>query len=257
MSAETLSPALEQALVRLAHTPALLVALDFDGTLAPLQDDPERSRMISPARAALECLSELPGVTVALVTGRAFESIVRVSEPDPRWFLVGSHGIEVVAPNQRESYHTPDVVPGELLEGFVQIVESFPGTRLERKPFGLALHTRGMLAEQANAAEVEARRLCESFSPDLVIRTGHGILECAVKDATKGDGIRAVRGAVHATATLFAGDDVTDEDGFAVLGGDDVAIRVGGGRTIAPYGVADAHAMATALQFLCDARSGV
>lgn len=252
MSAPVLSQALQRAIAGLAgHTP-LLVALDFDGTLAPLRDDPEKSRMISSAREALECLTELPGVTVALVTGRAFESIVRVSKPDPRWFLVGSHGIEVVSPEDRAGYHTPDLVPEALRESFAGVMSAFPGTRLEHKPFGLALHTRGVEEPVALAAKRAARQVCEQWASPLVLRTGYGILEFSVKDATKGDGITAVRDAIGARATLFAGDDVTDEDGFAVLGSDDVAIRVGGGTTIAPHHVADADAMAVALRLLCD-----
>ena len=256
MTASALEPALQGALRALGGKAPLLVALDFDGTLAPLGDDPEQSRMIPEARAALNCLTDHPSVTVALVTGRAFESIMRVSEPDPRWFLVGSHGIEVVAPDERAGYHTPDLVPEGLVREFERVIGQYPGTRLERKPYGLALHTRGLLAASATAAEAAARTVCESWHGDLVIRTGFGILEFAMKDATKGDGIMAVREALGAAAVLFAGDDVTDEDGFGVLGSNDVAIRVGGGLTIAPYGVADAYAMAAVLHELCDALSG-
>lgn len=250
------SPALRRALTGFAEKAPILVALDFDGTLAPLRDDPEQPRMIPEARAALDGLTDHPSVTVALVTGRDFESIMRVSEPDPRWFLVGSHGIEVVAPDDRAGYQSPDLVPEGLVREFERVITDNPGTRLEHKPFGLALHTRGLDAASAGAAAMAARAVCESWPDDLVIRTGFGILEFSVKDATKGDGIIALRHAIGASATLFAGDDVTDEDGFGVMGTDDVAIRVGGGVTIAPYGVADAHAMAAVLRELCDVLSG-
>jgi trehalose 6-phosphate phosphatase len=56
---------------------------------------------------------------------------------------------------------------------------------------------------------------------------------------------------------LFAGDDQTDEDGFAVLVEGDVAIRVGGGVTSAPYRLDDAHAMAEALWFIQHERASV
>jgi trehalose 6-phosphate phosphatase len=56
---------------------------------------------------------------------------------------------------------------------------------------------------------------------------------------------------------LFAGDDRTDEDGFAVLAVGDVAIRVGGGETIAPYQLHDAHAVAEALWFIYAERASV
>jgi trehalose 6-phosphate phosphatase len=163
---------------------------------------------------------------------------------------VGSHGIEVVSPHQRAGYHTPHLVPADLLGGFDRILADFPGSRKEIKPFGVALHTRGMPSEDARAAEQAAHALCAQWPGDLVVRTGHGIVECAIQDATKGDGIIAVRDAVGAKATLFAGDDVTDEDGFKVLNDSDVAIRVGGGDTIARYRLDDALAVATALWLL-------
>jgi trehalose 6-phosphate phosphatase len=250
---------LEQALAAFAVSPRPLIALDFDGTLAPLGDDPALSRMIPKARAALEALTELPGLSVALVTGRAIDSISVVGEPLPQWFLVGSHGIEVVAPGNLQNYETPNLVPAALAEGFQRVIGEHPGTRIEYKPFGVALHTRGVPADIAKAAETAAHTLCaewaKSHGDPLVVRTGHGIVECAVREATKGDGIVAVRDATAATAVLFAGDDLTDEDGFGVLGPEDVAIRVGGGETIAPYRLENAQAVAETLWSVHQLRS--
>jgi trehalose 6-phosphate phosphatase len=79
---------------------------------------------------------------------------------------------------------------------------------------------------------------------------GHGILECSVLQATKADGIRELRRMTGAQATLFAGDDVTDEDALAVLSGRDVGIRVGSGSSVADFRVADASEMARTLQSL-------
>ena len=78
---EAISTDLTSALAAFASREIILVALDFDGTLAPLVDDPEDSRMIAPARQALEKLTALSGVTVAIVTGRAIDSVKRVADP--------------------------------------------------------------------------------------------------------------------------------------------------------------------------------
>lgn len=241
---------LTDALARFASKQSILIALDFDGTLAPLVDDPMASRMIPEARAALEALDVLPGVTIALVTGRAIESITVVGDPMPQWYLVGSHGIEFVAPSDRASYSTPRLVPDELIHGFEKIVNEHPGSRIEVKPFGVALHTRGVPEPVATSAEATAHAFCEEWGGGVVVRLGHGIVECAVKEATKGDGINALRSAVSPEAVFFAGDDFTDEDGFAVMRDSDVAVRVGGGDTIAPYRLDDAHAVAEALWFV-------
>jgi trehalose 6-phosphate phosphatase len=61
--------------------------------------------------------------------------------------------------------------------------------------------------------------------------------------------------AIGPQATLFIGDDRTDEDGFAVLGEDDVAIRCGGGETIAPFALENADAVAVFLARLVALRS--
>jgi trehalose 6-phosphate phosphatase len=238
---------LEEALESFVAKPLILLALDFDGTLAPLGDDPTLSRMIPEARSALEALTPLPGVSVGLVTGRAIESVLEVALPLPQWYLVGSHGIEVVTPENRDSYSTPDVVPPELAAAFQEVVDNHRGTRLEFKPFGIALHTRGVPAEIALAAETAAHTLCLEWGNGLVVRTGHGIVECSVRDATKGDGIVALLGEINPSAVLFAGDDVTDEDGFKVLGDEDIAIRVGGGETIASYHLENALAVSDLL----------
>lgn len=247
---------LKQALSDFAKHPHILIALDFDGTLAPLVDDPTHSRMIPEARKALEALDVIPGVTIALVTGRAIESITVVGEPLPNWYLVGSHGIEFVAPSDRATYSTPRLVPDELIHGFEQIVGQHPGSRIEVKPFGVALHTRGVPEPIATSAEAAAHSFCEGWGEAIVVRLGHGIVECTVKDATKGDGIALVRAAVAPDAVFFAGDDFTDEDGFAVMRDSDVAVRVGGGDTIAPYRLDDAYSVAEALWFVHELRVG-
>ncbi len=230
---------LEKALAELSVHPQVLVALDFDGTLAPLQDDPENSRMLPEAREAVDALTDIDGVHVSLVTGRAFENIMRVANPHPDWFLVGSHGIEVVAPHERDSYASPQLVPEGLLQGFHQIAQDIPGPRIEVKPFGLAIHTRGLDADVAAAAEAATRFLCDEWPDELVMRSGHGILECAVLDRTKGHGLRSLWEALDVDATLFIGDDVTDEDGFSVLGSGDIGIKVGDGVTKASHRVAN------------------
>jgi trehalose-phosphatase len=254
---EAISSDLREALAAFASQEKILIALDFDGTLAPLVDDPEASRMITSARQALDKLTSQSGVTIAIVTGRAIDSVKRVTDPLEHWFLVGSHGIEVLSPGEVAHYETPWLVPDDLTKAFDSVVTAHPGTRLEHKPFGLALHTRGVVESVARDAESAAHHVCDLWGGDLVVRTGHGIVECSIKEATKGDGIDEVRRRLGRTAVLFAGDDRTDEDGFAVLGAQDVAIRVGGGETIAPYRLADATAVAEALWFINDQRASV
>ncbi|MDF2846614.1 MAG: trehalose-phosphatase, partial [Oerskovia sp.] len=92
---------------------ARLVALDFDGTLAPLVDDPLAARMTPAARAAVDRLgAALEGTTtrLALVSGRNLADLAACSEPPVGSFLVGSHGAET----GRVTANGVDAVPLEL-----------------------------------------------------------------------------------------------------------------------------------------------
>ena len=251
---DPMSSELMEALSAFASEDTILIALDFDGTLAPLVDDPEASRMIAPAREALENLTTLSGVTIAIVTGRAIDSVKRVAEPLNKWFLVGSHGIEVLSPGEVTDYETPWLVPGDLIKDFGAIIAAHPGTRLEQKPFGLALHTRGVEEQLAREAEAAAYRICGAWAGDLLVRTGHGIVECSIHETTKGDGIEEIRRRLNPAAVFFAGDDQTDEDGFAILKSGDIGIRVGRSKTLADFSVRDPRELATILEFIRSSR---
>jgi trehalose 6-phosphate phosphatase len=86
-------------------------------------------------------------------------------------------------------------------------------------------------------------------------RTGHNIVEFAFRHEGKDSAIAELRERVGASAVLFAGDDVTDEDALASLGEEDLGVRVGEGQTSATVRVADIAALAALLQQLAETRS--
>ena len=71
----TIELGLASAVARVAGRDHLLVASDFDGTLAPLVDDPARARALPAAEAALVSLATLPRTAVALLSGRSLASL--------------------------------------------------------------------------------------------------------------------------------------------------------------------------------------
>ncbi|MDN5551738.1 MAG: hypothetical protein L0G54_13565, partial [Brevibacterium sp.] len=80
---------------QLTGADSALIALDFDGVLAPLQDNPELSRMLPESAQAIAGLSILPATRVALVSGRDVTTLRRLADPPVGVWLVGSHGAEV------------------------------------------------------------------------------------------------------------------------------------------------------------------
>jgi trehalose 6-phosphate phosphatase len=248
---------LEDALVRLAETPRLLVALDFDGTVSPLVDNPADSRVLPAARSALVELEHAPDTWFAFVSGRPLHNLARVTEADDSTLLIASHGVEVrlaggavdVGITEQESR-----LLEQLGNRLGEIVAATPGSKLERKPVGLGLHTRGVPAQLARRADESARAAATELGGGFLERAGKDILEFSVRDATKGDGLQRLRSHVGATGVLFAGDDVTDEDAFAVLHGVDVGVKVGQGETRAAHRVADPDAVARLLANLAALR---
>ncbi len=248
---------IDQGLERATNASRLLVALDFDGTLAPLVDNPDQARMTPAARNALDALAGLAATTVALVSGRGLANLREVSEADPRWWLIGSHGVELEGPADGGVVAVPTADVDDLQalwDDFTAIAQQFPDTWVETKPWGAALHTRSLDQETEQAVRAHARQRIAGYGDALTTRLGHGIIESSLQSQNKGDGIEALREHLRPDVTVFIGDDLTDEDAQAALGPDDVGIRCGLGPTRAAYFLPDVDAVADFLGQLTTAR---
>ena len=248
---------LQRAIEELASTERLLVALDFDGTLAPLVDRPDEARATERARAAMARLVAAPDTRVALVSGRALESLGHVAEPGEGILLSGSHGVELKLDSGEI---TLDLRDAELLKleqlGRIieQVASGVEGAKVEVKPAGLALHTRGLTSSAAAAAQLAARERVTTELTGITVRTGKSVIEFAVRSTDKGESFIRLRQHARATAALYVGDDVTDEDAFASLDEGDVGVKVGQGKSITPYRVRNPDDVAELLERLATAR---
>jgi trehalose 6-phosphate phosphatase len=258
-SEKGLSRELLGALNELARVRRLLVALDFDGTLAPEVDDPEKARAIPEARAAVLRLLELPNTRVALVSGRALASLEAVSDLPDSTLLIGSHGVEIRLDNDDD--HLPlDAAEQRrvtaLHDVLDEVAESFDQVWLEHKPLGFALHTRLATEHNSRVAHLVALSEAQAEDDHLKIREGKNVLEFSVRSTTKGEAVEHLRGYTNADAVLYAGDDVTDEDAFATLQPHDVGLKSGSGETIAAFRVPGPLQVAQVLALLAEYREG-
>ena len=83
--------------------------------------------------------------------------------------------------------------------------------------------------------------------PGVEVKRGKKVFEFSVVSGDKGQAMDWLRSEFEATATLFIGDDITDEDGFIRLGGIDVGIKVGEGQSAAAFRIADPEAVVAVL----------
>ncbi len=244
---------LPAALAELAAVPRLLVALDFDGVLAPLVDVPSESRPLPASADALRVLASLPGTTVALVSGRGLADLAAVSGFGPPIRLVGSHGGEfddggeVLDGEQRARLAALTAELEALVEG---------GVRLEHKPAGVAVHVRTVAPDVA-ARVLDAVRAGPAARDGVDATPGKDVLDLAVLQVNKGLAVDVLRDRLGADAVLFAGDDVTDETAFAVLRDGDVGVKVGDGDTAAAHRVAGPPEVSEFLADLARARGDV
>lgn len=239
-------------------TRRLLVALDFDGTLAPEVDDPEQARAIPEARAAVLRLLDIPDTRVALVSGRALSSLEQVADLPDTALLVGSHGIEIRLDDTDDavSLNTSELRRVDALgEVLGQVADSFDKVWLEPKPAGFALHTRLATEQHSRVAHLVALSEANAEVRDLKVRKGKNVLEFSVRSTTKGEALEYLRGYTSATAVFYAGDDVTDEDAFVTLRGHDFGLKSGSGDTAATHRVAGPREVAHVLALLADDRA--
>ncbi|WP_114855351.1 bifunctional alpha,alpha-trehalose-phosphate synthase (UDP-forming)/trehalose-phosphatase [Brachybacterium sp. YJGR34] len=234
---------LDAALRAFADVPRLLIASDFDGVLAPIVADRDAVQPDDASLSALRDLSELPGVAVALVSGRALADLDAHTRMPSSVVLVGSHGAEVGALPpwmQAEVLDKSALVMSrekeELLASITtnlrRIARAHPGTEVETKPTAAVLHTRSAKGRGAINATESALEYAVTL-PDVTVTPGKEVVEFAVIHTSKGVAVEALARASAADAWLYLGDDVTDESVFALLGGPDVGIKVGEGDTAA------------------------
>lgn len=246
----------------LVTAPRLLVALDFDGTLSPLCDEPMKARMLPAARTAVEALAAVPCTWVALVSGRSLSDLRIIAEhrDDSPLLLAGSHGAEYWTPSGGtvEPAEQPyDLVLRDRLRADAeQSTRGLRGVWIEPKAFGFGVHTRLATPTDAVAAGDAIDALVAAHAPHWRRRTGHNILEFAFRDEGKDTAVAHLRELVRADAVLFAGDDVTDEDALRSLGSGDVGVRVGEGHaTAAAIVCSDIKALAELLSGLAGRRA--
>ncbi|GEL25817.1 hypothetical protein PSU4_47710 [Pseudonocardia sulfidoxydans NBRC 16205] len=245
---------LEEALRRVASVPRLLVALDFDGVLSPIVAVPSDARPLPESARAVEGLAGLRDTTVALVSGRGLDDLRTVSGFGSPLVLVGSHGGEFSDSGTDLLDDAQRTRRADLLTELEKLIDGAPGVALERKPAGAAVHVRNA-APDVGERVLAAVRSGPAAAPGVDAIEGKAVIDLAVVEVSKGGAIDVLRARTGADAVLFAGDDVTDETGFARLGDGDVGIKVGEGPTAAAFRVPDPVAVSRVLGVLRDARA--
>lgn len=237
-----------EAAVELLASGDVLLGVDFDGVLAPLVDHPDLAVPEPRALMHLRTLASRPGVHVAVVSGRSLEDLKARLGDIPEATLVGEHGNDT-------GEGDPDGMPrNERIAEAHRFMETLRGDReiaVETKPRSVTFHTRTLGDAEKREAACRIREWA-GVHTDVTLLEGKEVLELTVASRTKGDVIQDL--AKTADSVIYIGDDTTDETVFAVLGHDDIGVKVGPGPTAARFRVPDVAAVADLLEMT--ARSG-
>jgi trehalose 6-phosphate phosphatase len=222
--------------------------LDVDGTLLEIEREPGAVHVPQRLCRILEDLQEATGGALALVSGRSLDQLDRLFSP-LRFSAAGLHGLEHRNLGSDTARAAPDAKALARARGrLAAFVEVHEGVLLEDKGLTLALHYR-KAPEVANAAIAVAERAAAESAGALDLLHGKMVCELKPPGVDKGRAIAAFldEAPFVGRRPVFAGDDVTDEAGFATInqrGG--ISIRIGNGRaTAAMFGHRDVAAMQT------------
>lgn len=216
-----------------------LLLFDFDGTLAPIVDDPGQAQLSDALKQALHRLAESSDLVVISGRNRAF---LETTFAGIHVYLVAEHGAFLKKPDQewqRLDLSTDDWVdPVRSLMN--QYVSRHPGSSIEEKETAIAWHYRTAQSDDIEGQAIElASQLRNASSPvPLTVIQGSKVVE--VKPAQHSKGTVAVS-IVEQTSYDFIvsiGDDTTDEDMFRQLPNWAYTLKVGAGVSFARYRLA-------------------
>ncbi|WP_435180323.1 trehalose-phosphatase [Halorussus sp. AFM4] len=236
----------------------LLVALDFDGTLAAIEDRPDEATIPDATREAVAALADEPDVEVAVVSGRELADVRdRVDVPEASY--AGNHGLEIhadeytVHPTASDAEDDIAAIADELTDRLADV----EGVIVENKGVTATVHHR-LVADDEVARVVEAVEELVGERDDVHLTTGKDVLELRpAVEWDKGEALRELYDVLVPDGErwfpVYVGDDTTDEAAFGVLGDRErgFGIKVGDDpNTDAPYRVADPEAVREVLDWL-------
>jgi trehalose 6-phosphate phosphatase len=209
-----------------------LIASDFDGTLSPLVARAEEAALLPDAVPVLERLARDPRVMLAFISGRGLKDLApRLGPLASHSLIAGNHGLEI-AGKGFDWGHPEAVAVRPVLEQLTRdlrrLLPDLPEARIEDKGLSLTVHYRQL--EDALIPELEKRMRQLELPDGIGMHEGKKVFEFRPRISwNKGAAIREVLQRFHIAdaATVFLGDDTTDEDVFDRLDASAFTVHVG------------------------------
>ncbi len=211
----------------------ILLGLDFDGTLVPIAERPDEVWLDGEGRSLLEDVRDLPGVHLAIVSGRRLDDVMVRAGLDGVAYA-GNHGAELRFADRRRwsmatarDRHLARLVRTALL----RIAGDLPGVWIEDKGPVVALHYRQAPPRSRSALFARLGNWRRAHPPGLRERSGDEVIDFFPATLPrKPDALLALSrecGVPGVDGIVYIGDDEADEEAFRGLGMSAVTARVG------------------------------
>lgn len=249
-SLDRFSSSHEEIRDRVQNAEGIVFCADFDGTLAPIEADPDAPEIVPENREILRALRDTEGVRVAVVSGRAL-SDVRERVGIEGIAYAGNHGLELERCGHTTVHPIATKHRGRIericaaLEADLSGVE---GAAVEDKSVTATVHYRKTPDKQIARVREAVDATLERFGGGRIRKTGgKEILE--LRPAVrwhKGMAVSLLAADYEGWLPVYIGDDTTDESAFRAVA-EGLAIYVGEGETAAHYRIPRQQAVAACL----------
>jgi trehalose-phosphatase len=213
----------------------VIIFLDYDGTLSPVASTPELALLPPKIGEVLRKLALRNNFEVGIISGRSLAEIKALIGLEGLAYA-GNHGLEIECRKEGFVHPAATKATSLLKELYSQLVERLAGINgiiLENKQFSLSVHYRLVAKSEAKKVKALFREVVEASKKQGKVRVTEGKKVIEVRppvDWDKGKAIEWLLSHYRAENSLviFAGDDVTDEDGFKFVNQiNGISIRVG------------------------------
>jgi len=215
-----------------------LIALDFDGTLAPIVSEPSAARPHPDVLPAMERLATGVG-TLAIITGRPAPAAVELGgfAGIPGLIVIGHHGFERWEGGRLTSPPPPPGIAAARarLPGALAAAGAPEGTWVEDKGHALVVHVRRTADPQAALARLTGPMVEFAGQTGLDSKPGRLVIELRPSGIDKGTALTALIAERDPAAILFAGDDLGDLPAFEAV----QAARAAGRKGVAVCSASD------------------
>ena len=251
-----LRPEIPRILDRLNEAGRVVLALDFDGTLAPIVERPELAAIPVETSLLLRDLASIPKLVLAILSGRSIADLK--SRVGLDCIFVGNHGLEIsgggihfVHDRARGLQQAVELACADL----AAVHEGIPGVEIENKGFTATLHYRRAPDDLAGWIEATTRTILRPYRRWLEIRPARKAWEIRPRlNWNKGSALSMIVDHVgRGSLVICAGDDECDESMFRISP-ECISIQVGGRlHTSGRYSVDGPAELAAFLQHLLPA----